>query len=124
MRAARYNRRLAELGAGGEIGDFGLAVHSPNINLNLPINDIVENVAAPFTLTDDLLSGGIGEQPHVGADLLTVVISAVDDDFEVNLVIVATFMSGGEVSDGLDALQGLEHFRMLRRFLRHNFPLH
>ena len=113
---------LAELHPGRNLPAARLAVAAPDPDLGPARDDDVEGIAAPVPLAHDLLARLVDEQPDVGADLLAVVVPPVDDDLEVELVLVVAVLGGGEVGDGLDARDRLEHLAARLDLSGHRCP--
>src|SRR5262249_41370254 len=120
--AARNPRQYvhhAELHARRNLGDFRRPLSGADVNFGPSRDHDVKSVPAPFAFSNDHLAWRVIEQPHVRPDLFAVVISAEDDDLQVELVFVMPVVFGGQVGYRACALNRREHSSALHIFLWH-----
>src|SRR5215470_15261128 len=119
---ARHPRQYvhhAELHARRNLGDFRRPLSGADVNFSPSRDYDVKSVPAPFALAHDHFAGRVIEQPHIRPDLFAVVITAEDDDLQVEFVFVMPVVFGGQVGYRACALYSREHSSALGIFLWH-----
>src|SRR5207244_4264838 len=98
-----YGRVARLSGEYGHFSETGLLINLADlvayslviidVNIEFAIDQNVEGVPAPVGLMDDLFTGAVDQQTRIGPNLLAGIVPAIDNQFQVQLVLEMILVS-------------------------------